>query len=218
MGMFDSLYARGRAYQGLFVDSELQTKELGLVLARIDLTNGVPKVVDEGTWDSIPPEDLEPLENGEIEACQWRPKYNPYGKYKCHDLVRWTLTFASGKLVKVQYRNWPRYVVTFTTEPVAQAHPLRRIARMCYLMNLPRGRSGFTKHVMEIVRRHGIDAAHRYMDKKGLLRVYDYPEEDGIDIEFSDVVPQEEREAAMTHAFAMAWNAQTLPLPYHKPQ
>lgn len=213
MGMFDSIYVKGVKYQGLFGHDELQTKDLGLKLAIIVLVGGKPVVSWPGVDGGLAAEDLELLENGEIWACQYFSKYRPWGDFNYYDLVDWKLTFKGGKLTRVSFDLCCKDVVTFTVDPdYWQVHPLRRIRDMCYVMNMPGSRRKFTKHVVEIMRRHGVDAAHRYMDKKGLLRVYENPNHVGHDTEFSDVVPQEEREAAMSRAFAMAWNAQTAPM------
>ena len=55
---------------------------------------------------------------------------------------------------------------------VPQRHPFHRIALMREVMPLPMRYSRLIRRVKQIVAKHGIDAAHRYLDKRGLLRSY----------------------------------------------
>ena len=53
-----------------------------------------------------------------------------------------------------------------------QRHPFHRIALMREAMPLPMRYSRLIRRVKQVIAKHGIDAAHRYLDKRGLRRSY----------------------------------------------
>lgn len=188
MGMFDTIYVKGRKYQGLFNHEGLQTKDFGLELAEIDLIDGrlVPSV--PGVYGGDMQAEINEVSNGKVWGCQYYPRYRHELEWQYGQLVDWVMEFKNGELFIVQaspFKQWlPQWllnedvvrmpVITYCNDPdIWQLHPLVRIDVMRHAMKLPGSRRKFTARVKRVIAQHGIDAAHRWLDKRGMLRVYD---------------------------------------------